>query len=243
MQDLYMEYDDIVIGKRGNYSDRFFGKDKKANMKNALAVIKYALVHYLGWNADAVSENLTYEVMDQMHLLPLMRYIEYPTEYDKTKDFFFLASLLFKDKALGFKDKTIHTYECILNGSLAKYPKDYFVGSDGIVRASICLQYLITQEIMWTDINDLYYIFASDTGYDLLKQYRLWNACREVFDTPVDYIHFTLPKEQRDPLFYRYYRFKYLCEMIGDNGRKRRSNLNYKLEVDSNDYQNLRDEL
>lgn len=242
MQDLYMEYDDIVIGKRNAFSDRFFNKDKKRNMANALFVMRYALVRYLGWNADAIAENLNKDLMVRMHLQPLMKYVEYPLEYDKDKDYYYLVSLMFREKALGLKEKTIHTYESILNGRLSKYPKDYFVGSDGVVRAAICLQYLVTQEIVWTDVNDLYCIFASDRGYDLLKKYKLLNACREIFETPVDFIHFAMPKGQKDPFFYRYYKFKYLREMVNENGRKKKSDADYRLDVRYDDYRLLRDE-
>ena len=243
MQDLYMEYDDIIIGKRSGFSDRFFSRDKKRNMDNALFVIKYALTRYLGWSADAVSENLSKEIMVKMHLQPLMRYIEYPIEYDKDKDYYYLASLMFKEKSLGLREKTIHTYESIISGKLSKYPKDYFVGSDGTVRAAICLQYLIVHEIVWSSISELYYIFASDRGYDLLKEYKLLNACRDIFETPVDFIHFSLPVAQRDPFYYQYYKFKYMCEMINENGRKRRSSKDYLLEVDEYDYQSIRQKL
>lgn len=243
MQDLYMEYDDIVIGKRGGFSDRFFSNDRKRNMANALFVIKYALVRYLGWNADAIIENLNKDVMVQMHLQPLMKYVDYPLEYDKDKDYYYLVSLMFKEKSLGLKEKTIHTYESILNGKLSKYPKDYFVGSDGVVRAAICLQYLITQEIVWSDINELYWIFASDRGYELLKKYKLLNACREIFETPVDFVHFAIPNGQKDPFLFRYYKFKYMREMVNENGRKKKAETDYLLEVEYDDYQALREEL
>lgn len=245
MTQLYQEYDDIVIGKRPAFSDRFFSGEgnPKTNMENAIFVIRYALTKYLRWNADAMAANLNKEVMTRMHLQPLMKYVEYPLEYDKENDWFYLVSLIFKDKRIGLRQKTIHTYECVLSGELAKYPRDYFVGSDGVVKAAICLQYLLNEKTSYETINDLYYAFASDEGYELLRDNKLLNACKEIFETPVEFLHFSLPPDMRDEFLRQYYSFKYVREMLNEKGRKRKSAAEYRLEVDEDDYSYLREEL
>lgn len=246
LQDLYMEYDDILIGKRQMFSDIFFtpeNSDDKKNMQNALIVIKYALTKYLRWSPDAICTYLNKEVITRMHLMPLMKYISYPVEYDKDTDWYYLVTLMFKEKKLDMRQKTIHIYESVLSGKLSKYPRDYFLGRDGVVRAAMCLQYLINQHISFTSVNEIYSLFASDEGYQLLKKYRLLNACREIFETPVDFLHFTLPDDQKDELLRMYYSFKYCTIMTNEKGRKKKYLGDYSLEVNESDYSYLRQKL
>lgn len=170
------------------------------------------------------------KLMAKLHLLDLMKYIDYPIEYNKSKDYFYLASLVFRSSKLTMRDKTIHTYEKVLAGEQSKYPKDYFSGSDGYVRAGICLQYMINNYIVFSSINELYSIFSTEEGYVYLKKYKLMSACKEIFDTPVDFLHFALPYTQKNNLYMNYYKFKFMREMLNENGRKQKSTKSYRLE-------------
>lgn len=230
MNELLVEYDDIIIGKRTGFSDTFFNKESSVSSKNALKVIRYAFKRYLRWSKDAIGERMTPELMERLHLQELMRFIDYPVEYDREKDYFYLANLIFSPQKITLRDKTIHIYERILDGDQAKYPKDYFSGSDGYVRAGICFQYMIDHFVSFSTFNELYSIFSSEEGYVLLKKYKLLNACKEIFETPVDFLNFALPDSQKNKFYYNYYRFKYGREMINENGRKQKNANDYKLE-------------
>lgn len=230
MDTLLYEYDNILIGKKNVYSDIYFKKNKANSQKNALAVMRYAFTRYLRWTPEAISEKMTKQIMIKLHLQPLMKYIDYPVEYDKERDYFYLVSLVFGSK-LTMRDQTIHIYEEILSGRRRKYPIDYFLGSDGMVRAGLCLQYVVSNFLYFTSANDMYSFFACEEGYVCLRKYRLLNACRESFDTPVDFLHFALPLSQRNMFFFYYYKFKFLKEMMTPTGRKRQTDKKYKLEV------------
>ncbi|WP_368189026.1 hypothetical protein [Blautia sp. 1033sp1_1033st1_G9_1033SCRN_220408] len=232
MNELLVEYDDIIIGKRDNFSEMYFNKENRQNSKNALTVIRYSITKYLRWSKEAVSERMTPELMEKLHLQDLMKYVNFPIEYSREKDYFYLANLIFTPQSLSLRDKTIHIYEQIIDGKISKYPKDYFSGSDGYVRAGICLQYMVTHFVSFSSINELYSIFASEEGYSLLKKYKLLTTCRETFETPVDFLHFALPDHQKNNFYYNYYRFKFGREMIAPNGRKQKNQYNYKLEGD-----------
>lgn len=232
LKDLLIEYDDIIIGKRLSFSDTYFGKDKATCMDNAIEVIRYAFQKYLRWPKDAVGEKMNKKIMEKLHLQTLMKYIDYPIEYDKETDYYYLAALIFASKSLNMRERTIHTYERILSKEQTKYPKDYFVGSDGIVRAGLCLQYMINHYIMCQSINDLYYIFATERGYAYLREYKLLHACREIFETPVDFLHFVLPKTQKNEFYHMFYKFKFLREMTNADGRKVQTANEYKLKGD-----------
>ena len=229
--ELAMEYDDSIIGKRTNFSDEYFGKDKVTNSENAIDVIRYAFTTYLRWSPDAIDAHMTKKLMEDLHLQPLMKYINYPIGYDKNKDYCYLVSLVFRGYNLNVRERTIHVYENILNGSQMKYQKDYFSGTEGAVRAGICLQYMINHYIIFSDLNELYYIFGSNDGFDAIKKYKLMSPCMEIFESPLDFLVFILPKEQRIPLYHNYYKFKYLTKMRNEKGRRQHTDCDYKLEV------------
>ena len=118
---LLVEYDDIMIGKRDSFSDSYFSKESVASSNNALTVMRYAFKHYLRWSKEAVAEKLDTALMKKLHLLGLMKFIDYPIEYDKDKDYFYLANLVFSRTRLTLRDRTIHIYERILySGSVVK---------------------------------------------------------------------------------------------------------------------------
>lgn len=230
INELLVEYDDVMIRKRAAFSDAFFPKESVVAANNALRVMRYSFTRYLRWSQDAVREKMTTALMEKLHLLELMKYIDYPVEYDKCKDYFYLVSLVFKSAKLTLRDKTVHTYERVLSGEQVKYPKDYFLGSDGYVKAGICLQYMINHYVAFSSFNELYSIFSTEEGYEYLQKYKLINAYKEIFDTPVDFLHFALPKHQKNTFYLNYYRFKFLREMLNENGRKQKSLKNYRLE-------------
>lgn len=230
---LLREYDDMLIGKRDSFSDRYFKKNGRDNERNALFVMKYAFEKYLKLKPEALERVLDKELMEKLHLTSLMRFIKYPPEYSKTKDFFYLTTLIYERFSLSFRDRTIHMYENVLNGSLSKYPKDYFNGSEGMVKAGICLQHMINHNLISYDMNDLYHLFATQRGYDMLQDNKLLKICRELFETPVDFLRFTYPHDSADDYFYHYYKFCFLTEMINEKGRKKTSDVDYKLEVKS----------
>ncbi len=230
MNDLYREYDEVMIGKRDGFSSKYFGKDNTKNTENAIKLFNYSFRKYLRWPPEAIEKKIDKELLVKLRLYPLLKYIPFPIEYDKEKDLYYLVTLVYNNHNLSLRDKTIHTYEMILDGSITKYPKDYFIGNDGLVKAGICFQYLINNNIIFESINELYSIFSCETGYEYLKKYKLLNACRDAFDTPVDFLHFALPADDKDEFLYRFYKFKYQKEMVNEKGRKRRTLANYKLE-------------
>ena len=219
--DLLAEYDDILLGKRNNFSGRFFNKEVNvaSNEENALYIMKYAFTHYLRWSPEDLEANLNYALMKKLRLLSLMRYIDYPVEYDKHKDFYYLVTLTFRKNTVTIKSKTIHTYEKILSGEQKKYPKDYFLGSEGFVRAGVCLQYMIEHFVHYETLNELYGLFASRRGTEILKENKLLNVAKDIFETPVDYFNFSIPKDQRNEELFHYYKFKYLCSQATSSGK------------------------
>ena len=222
MDDLLIEYDELMSGERTTFSDRFFGRDFTLNEKHALRVMRYAFDYYLGWSADTLEHFLSKDVMERLKLLPLIKYIHFPEEYDETKDFYYIVSLIYPSKRISLEDQVVHTYQRILDGSVVKYPKDYFIGTDGLVRAGICLQYAINHGLSFTTKNDLYYFFASEDAPKFLRKWKLQTICKQAFDSPVEYLHFSLPEKEKVHIYYEYYLWLWYQSMTTDNGRRRK---------------------
>ena len=227
---LYSEYDQIMIGKRNYFSDFFFKYGNAENMKNALVVMRYAFCCYLRWPPEILIKCLNREVMEKCHLQSLMQYIDYPIEYKKETDYYYLVTLIFKRYKLTFYDKTVHTYENILAKNTAKFAKNYFLGYHGKLRACICLQYIVNHYVDFHSINELYYIFASEKGYQILKDMRLLPICQSMFETPIDYLNLIIPDDNKSELYYYFYKYKYLMEMFSEKGRKRKPTNAYILQ-------------
>ena len=97
---LLREYEDVVIGKRLRFSDVYFNDNKEYNRKNALIVMRYAFDRYLRWPPSVISQRMTMELMEKLHLKELLKYVEYPVEFDKETSFFYLVSIIYLHKEI-----------------------------------------------------------------------------------------------------------------------------------------------
>lgn len=224
---LLNEYEDILIGNRKVFSDQFFGAGKPESRRNALAVLQYAFERYLKWPPNVIARRMTKELIAQMHLHTVIKYIKFPPEYNRDRDYFYIVALLYPNFKITRRQRITYVYKNVLEKKILKFPKDYFFGEEGIVRALVCMQYLLT-DILQAEISspvDAYALFASEYGLACLRKYKLLNICDELFQTPVDFIHMALPDDSRDPFLYVYYKFQYFSTMFNENGSRKSGSL------------------
>ena len=92
--------------------------------------------------------------------------------------------------------------------ALFKFPKEYMTGINGLVRAGLCLQYMIMTFFAFHSIEEMYDFFAdTQKAISALKKYRLYAVYSELFDSPLDFLHCSLPEDQRNDTLYNYYKF------------------------------------
>lgn len=223
IQSIIAEYEDTLIGKRKSISPFYFSYGETGNMKLALQVMKYAFETYLQWSPQDLQACLTYEVLERLHLKSLLRYVVFPPELDVSQDLFYIAWLLYPE-TLHFdqKDLILRVYQKLLEGRQQKFPKEFFTGSDGLTRSQVCLRYMIEQYLTFSSIKDMYAFFAAEACHKVLRKYKLLVVCRDLYDTPVDYLHASLARGQQDEFWYRYYDFQLqrrrLAEQQAGNG-------------------------
>jgi hypothetical protein len=202
------EYEDVLVGNKKNISTYYFSYNATGNMKMALQIMKYAFDTYLHWSPSQLRDCLTFEVIERLKLTSLMRYIVFPVELDSEKDLFYIAWQLYPGTVhFSEKDLILRIYNNLLDKKLNKYPKKFFDGAYGTLRAQVCLRYMIEQFLPVKSVDELYELFASQKCIKSLRKYKLLFICQELFDSPMEYLHNALPKEQQNQFLYRFYEF------------------------------------
>lgn len=205
---LYYEYEQILIGNKTGFSPYYFKYGDNLSANYVYEIMKFAFEVYLKQSPEDIRDHFNKEISELMKLEPLMKYIDFPEELDKGSDYFYIAALLYPQQIkFNEKELILRTFNRVLNGSLKKFPKEYFAGTRGSMRAGICLQYMLNQHYTFENTQALYKFFAGPNGLKALKEYRLNSICNEMFDTPIDYLHDSLPTAQKDEWWYHYYKF------------------------------------
>lgn len=208
-QVLLYEYEQILLGNKTGFSPYYFKYGNDTSRNQALYIIKFAVEHYLKWDPFDVKHHFTKEIAIQMKLEPLMKYIDFPPELDKETDYYYISAFLYpKIMKIDIKELVLCTYKNVLSGKLCKFPKEYLSGTQGMMRASICLQYMLTQNYTFQSIKAMYKFFSEPSGAKALREHRLSSICNEIYEHPIDYLHESLPYAQKDEYWYHYYRFK-----------------------------------
>lgn len=208
-QILLYEYEQILLGNKTGFAPYYFKYGDDTSQNYALYVIKFAVENYLKWDPWDMKNHFTKEVAIQLKLEPLMKYINFPPELNKESDYYYLSTLLYPNVIkIDIKQLVLRTYKDVLSGRLCKFPKEYLSGTEGMMRAGICLQYMLNQHYTFPTIKDMYKFFSEPAGSRALKEYRLNNICNEIYDCPLDYLHEALPNVQKNEYWYHYYRFR-----------------------------------
>ena len=210
--DLYnsaiAEYEDTLVGKQKAISTYYFSYGKYGNQRLALQIMKYAFETYLGWSPATLRDYISNEIFNRLQLKPLLHYIEFPPELDPKKDLFYIIHLIYPDVVrFSKKDLVLHVFQQLLEGSIMKFPKEFFTGADGEQRAQICLRYILEQKLTFVSVQEAYAFFSTPNCLKLLNKYKLLSVCRDLYDSPLTYLHYSLPSKQQDVFWYRYYDF------------------------------------
>lgn len=222
-QVLLYEYEQTLLGNKATIAPYYFKYGDDTSRNYALYIIRFAVENYLHWDPFDMRDHFTKEVAIQMKLEPLMKYIDFPPELDRDHDYYYLAMYLYPNVIkIDLKDLVLRTYKDVLSGRLCKFPKEYLSGTQGMMRACLCLQYMISHHLSFSSVKDMYKYFSEPSGSKILKQYRLNNICNEIFEHPIDYLHEALPAKQKDEYWYHYYRFRAYSLMQAKHERSRR---------------------
>ena len=136
--------------------------------------------------------------------------IEFPSGIDEDEKMLYLVHCCYPNKVPYDRRRlTIKNYEKILKDKCEKWQKKYFAGKDGMARSLFCMQHCINKYLSFYSIRQLYELFGNPAeGNKVLNRYKLKKVCDELYDKPIDYLHYSLPESQRDYFYYYYYKFQ-----------------------------------
>lgn len=209
-KELYAEYEKVYTGVKKNVSLSFFKGSPESAKENAIIIMRYAFEKMLNWAPEDISNSLTMEILRQMHLTNLIRFLQIPYELSAKLDSRYFAHVLYPEK-IYYDEKgiTLSIYKRVLSGELAGYPKKFFHEEDGYVRAKACMSYILHEKLIFSNLEDVYRHFLTQRGRADIQKYHLVTAL-SAFETPVDYVHESLPASQQDEFLFQFYKFKFL---------------------------------
>ena len=207
---LRTKYEQMLIGNSPSNPYDYFPYTAEVNMKMALDVFRYAFEQFLRWTPLEVRDYINMDILDKLKLTFFLRYIQFPVELDPGRDLFYLAWLMYPQTIhMSETDLILNVYKGVLDRSLKKYPKEFFTGNSGYVRAMVCLKYALENGRQFENLEELYAYYASPDVWKFLKEAKLDAVCKDLFRTPVEYLHECLSDAQRDEFLYHYYTFLY----------------------------------
>ena len=207
---LLHEYTEILLGMRKAFSAELFSGNEESNQRTALQVVRYATEIFLHCrDPRAIGVALSPEAIKKMKLARVMGYIHFPEELDRNRDFFYIAHLLYP-RAVPYdeKDLSLKVYKDILSGKLHKFPKKYLDGGGGRRRACYCMAHMVSSCLSLPSTEALYRFFSGPEGTEAIRKYKLKQASIDLFETPVDFLHASLPAGQADGFWLLFYKFR-----------------------------------
>lgn len=221
ISDVIYEYENILLGKKRGFGSTYFDLSEEQNELTALLVFHHAIDRYLKWTPEQVKECLNWEIICRMKLASLMKHIRFPAESDREKDLYILFDKLYpRYRKPTLKEPTLSVYKKILDGERSKFPKGYFDGVEGMCRTFICFQYMLSLMKPFDSVASMYKFFASNKGTAALKKYKLNVVNNTIYETPVDYLHSSLPVEHRNNYLYHMYKFNLMYKKFLNEEKK-----------------------
>lgn len=211
---LLYEYLKVLTGESAGFSSYILGKKSPTSARNARVICRLAFEIFLRWTPDDVANRLTYDIIKELKLENVITYLGLPDDYFNSGDYTQLAAEIYPGQ-LSISERTlvINTYKMVLrgkeNGGMYRFPKKYFDGNIGLKRAYICFQYLLSNYTFFHSTKEKYEFFATPAGTHLINEKGLKLVLRDIFTSPVRYLHESLPEEEKDEYWYHYYNFLY----------------------------------
>ena len=205
---LLLEYEEILLGNRKEFSSTYIGKQSSQN--NIIPLFLYAFESLLGWNKSDISKFISFPLIEKLRLIRPYNRLYFPPELNQKSDAFYLASILYPDEIHYSKtEMTLQVYEKVLNSSISRYPKRFFSGGDGSLNAAVCLQYYINQHLFLPSEKDVFKKFSNDKwANEFLKEAKLLSYCNDNFESPLDFLYDTYENIKYADLYYEKGRFE-----------------------------------
>jgi hypothetical protein len=199
---FYAEYDNILLGTRSAGSTLLMSRQSGCKITDE--VLKYAFAYYLRLSPSEVRDSLTHELLKKFKLTPLVKRIPCPEELDERVDVAYVAHHLYPEtRDISAVDLVRKVYFEVVAGKRDKFPKMFFDSASGWERSRICFMAMIGEYKTFSDVGEMYAFFANEKeAKDLLCEYRLSAPLRDMYGSPIEYLHESLPKSLKNDYHY-----------------------------------------
>ena len=206
---LIYEYDELMIGNRHSISPDFFIYSENANEALALGIMQYAFETYLRWDPIDIRDRIDLRLLRLLKLDQLLKYIRFSEELDPRVDYFYIVWKIYPYTVnYTYEERVFRVYRNVLEGEMSRFPKEYFSGTEGEYRAKLCFRYMLENVVHFTSVNEMYRFFTMRSSIETLQRAKLRIVCRDLFGSPLEYLHASLPDSQRNEMFYNREQFR-----------------------------------
>jgi len=214
------EYEMVILGNKAHMSYWCCTGVPEYDEKLALEVFRYAFEKLLKWTPEMIYECEDIAVWEKMNLVALYKAkIIHPKGHGGSC-FQLIASKLYPDRFKADPASVLDTYKKVLDGELERLPKNIFSTEDGILKLGYCVRYILTEKMTYSCVQDLYDRFSAPGINSELDKFKLLKFYPMFFETPVDMLHYCLPKSLRDDKYFYQSKRKYIKYRLASGGRK-----------------------
>lgn len=223
-------YDQVLLGRKETCGKELFettvNNRKEYNPideERAIGVVKYAFEYYLGWSPEQTYENISDDILQKLKLNGLVyQRIKFPIELDPSDNLKYLVHRMYPEKYSYDSSKAIiEYYDKVLSGEIKRFKKGFFAQDDGKDRAAICFRHMLDLSGRFSSIKEIYDFFCTTDGRKMLSRYKLTSACRDLFEFPIDFLHYSLSAADREDRYYWQLRFEEINSKQKKNYKKR----------------------
>lgn len=200
------EYEEMALGQRKTYSAASLPRD--ASPEYCGRIIKKILSIYKPeWTPTDLRDCLTPELATNLGLWPLIKHLPCPDELNPKQDLYFVAWVLYPEtRNVNEIDLVAGVYEGIIRGTRQKFPKGYFYGKKGVLRAKVVFKLFMNEFVIpqfdLSCLRDTYDLFASNEIDGLIERCHLTAFVRDRFGLPLNFLHTCLGADADDIMYY-----------------------------------------
>lgn len=206
-------YQEYLMGQRSQLKEEMKKKTTIEKFSLAKNLIRYAFTELLGWTPEEAIAHATKELYDQLKLTNYVKnhYI-FPIDLVEGVDWDYVTAIAF-GYPMDYKKQLLKHRYLIKAGVEKRYRKNLFAGNYGRKRAAYLLQDVIASSVSLpdgpgSDTEKLYKRFAASGKMTvLLKKEGLETVLVTLYNSPLEYLHYSLPKEEKDDFLYALYTF------------------------------------
>lgn len=210
------EYEEMLMGKISKFKCSLQKEENtlEENRREAGRIWRYAIVNILHWTPDEAVRYLNYDIVKMLHLDKTFDAIGFVKTNNFNPDFRFALQYAFPEEKscqLDLRKQALTEYNRVAKlGEWAsdpvsyKYPKKFFIGESGMKRASYLMQHVVNTYLKGA--MDRYEIYAFFANYNEAKRWLIQKSLGSpvtiMYNTPLDYFHFSMTGDEQDDVLY-----------------------------------------